>query len=345
MNEPKHEQTSREKLPFGGMDFGVDAFASGEAKTRGEKSFDRWVYIGNNYFLNLLLSSAVTYFVHDNVKGQRIYRGLQTFYTKAGVKNPALRDTLSKAFTIMIGGHATGAIVKKAEDNKLDLVRWFDKGQYGDNIDDVPELQAAYHRIAEESSPTWPGIIAGRFVNWATIQATAMMIGSESGNLIMNFGKKRNIPGMNQFSVDGWSAAIGKRLANATPSKIEHAFNTVLSPLASHNKDEVFGKLITYVATDTLYTAVTAATLKPVLEGLAYIPGMRHYPNAGLAPAPKTPVAEETRPAGCPACPACECQTKPKTAESSIILPKHTIHHATPQGLVHPATGQQITPT
>ncbi len=274
--------------PF--TDFGVESFYKGDSETKGERDFYYWNYWANGYGLNVLLSVLLTYMVHDNHKGQLAYRWLNRTYEKVGFKDQGTRDTLSKAFTIMLGGHITSAFVKVAEDYKLDLVRWFDDGHYGEHAEQIPEIQAAHARIAEEPSPTWLGIIASRLIGWGAVQGLAATIGSkslENPNMLRGYAQRRNIPYLRDFSVDGAAEKMGGEISKHTPDAIRSTVNKMLSPMASENVDQIYSRLMTYASTDVFYTFVTAILLKPSLDALAHVPGMRHYPNAGRVEKPQ----------------------------------------------------------
>lgn len=343
-------------------DVGVEEFRNGNMKTQGEKSFDNWFYWANNFGLNLLISAPITYFFIKNKNGQGIYRSMLKSFETMGVKNPDTRKVMANALSLTTGGHFTAAGVKVAEDNKYEIVDWLDRGHYGDQlVDTSPEIQAAHERIALESSPTWLNMIASRAVCSASVTAAAGFAGREDSNMLMNYGKSKNIPALRNFTIEGMGRVAGQKTADLTPAAMQKAFNTVLSPLATENKHLVYRDVLTYGAMDVVYTFLTAVILKPVLAGFSLLPGMRHYPSRDKYLAQKE--AEESKslnkqatphrsghPHACPSCPACDSKDKPmahndtgKLDESGIILPQSHIEKATPQGLVHPYTGQQIT--
>ena len=257
----------------------VEAYRNGTMRTSGEKTFDALAYWVNGFGTNLVLSTLITYYFVDNKHGQQAFKQLLKGYEKAGIQNEKVREVMARAFTLLLGGHITAAGVKIAEDNKLDLVKWLDRQFYGDEAEMLPEIKAGHAHVAEESKPTWLNIALARMICWSVIQGAAFACGNEDSNLVMNLGKKYNIPVLKEFSVEGWSRVAGEKVVNHTPHFVENGVNKLCSPLATSDPDLVYKKLMHYGAIDTLYTMITAALLKPVTAQLRKLPSMRIDPQ------------------------------------------------------------------
>jgi hypothetical protein len=297
-------------------------------RTWGEKWFDRLIYWGNGFGVNLLLSAAITMGVNHTRAGRGVYKWLDNTYKKAGISDEYTRNQLSNAFTLLTGGHVTAVAVKLSENRKGRFVRWLDKKHYGEDAENNPEIAAAHARIDAESQPTWKNILLSRVICWATIQATAFTVGKndnpltygDEGNLLMKFGRERNIPGIKNFSVDGISKSVGKFLTNPSRKSLarmgdQPRFSLIDARLTrrqetaaltrentyererlargmnARTSDEIkadafivpkswIEQFSIYAVMDTLYTAITAWMLKPVIRELGKeLPGMRTDPK------------------------------------------------------------------
>lgn len=322
--------------PFDNESRIVSAYRNGTARTAGEKTFDGLTYWVNGFGTNLLLSTLITYFFVDNSVGRKGFEQMLKVAEKAGVSHKPTRETLARAFTLLLGGHITAIGVKVAEDNKLDLVKWLDKKFYGENAEDLPEVKAGHQHVAEESKPTWLNIAMARIICWGVIQAAAFSVGNKEKNLLMDFGKKNDIPVVKDFSVEGWSEVVGKRIADNTPKSIENAVNTIFKPLATSNHDQIYRKLLHYGAIDTLYTMITAALLKPVSYELRRLPGMKIDPKLEeeIESATHLPsIAFDHNPISDPASTE---QTQGEAKADDTASPEKSIKQAKLEGIIQP---------
>lgn len=276
------------------------AMTKSRDKTWGEKVFDRSVYGVAGYGVNLFLSALISYFILENKHGAGFANFLrEKFYKKTlGLKDPSTIDTMTNAFTLLTGGHIVATMmIKPAEDHKSEIVRWLDKKHYGENAEQDPEIRQAHERIDHEASPTFLGILAARMSSWGIVQLAAYSVGNKE-NFINKFGKKYDFQGLTKFKgIELHSKDTGTFIADRlTPSSVRNGFNTLYkplvnpeasgpvgltssgkSPLLQERQKTVYKEVMEYTAMDVFYTAITAATIKPVNKFLMkHIPLFRH---------------------------------------------------------------------
>lgn len=269
-------------------------------KTWGEKVFDRSVYGGIGYGVNLGLSALVSYFILENKHGAAFKNFLQEkFYKQTlGVKHESMAKTLTNAFTLMMGGHIVAtAMIKPAEDHKGKIVRWLDKQHYGEDAELDPTIKQAHEHIDREHKPTLLGIIAARMTSWGFVQMAAYSVGNEK-NLINKLGDKIGISPIKKFKgIELHSKEAGTALADHyTPSAVRNGASELLkplvnpegpvkngltssdkSPLLSERQKTVYKEVLEYTFMDVFYTAITAFTIKPINTFLMkHVPLFRH---------------------------------------------------------------------
>lgn len=278
-------------------------------KTWGEKVFDHSVYGVAGYGINLGLSAVVSYGILENKHGT----GFATFLREnvykqtLGIKNKGLVETLTKAFTLLMGGHIVAlTMIKPAEDHKSAIVRWLDKRHYGENAALDPAITQAHERIDQEAKPTYLGIMAARMSSWGMVQIAAALAGNEV-NAVNKLGHKHNIEPLKKFKgIELHSKEAGTFIAdNFTPKPISKGFNALYrplvnpepavehgltstgkSPLKAERQKTVYKEVLEYTFMDVFYTAITAITIKPINKFLMkHVPAFRHTPNTGDKPA------------------------------------------------------------
>ena len=101
----------------------------------GEKWFNRIVYSGLNYWVNLGISIVLADFFRNQKAGQRILRkisdGVGTAVSKTGMagkeKSSEFLYPFLKTLTLLIGGSLVLFPMKPLEDNKRKTVHWLNK--------------------------------------------------------------------------------------------------------------------------------------------------------------------------------------------------------------------------
>lgn len=235
--------------------------------------------------------------------------------------------TLTSAGTfIMIPGVWGGAKIKG------DFVRWADRRHYGENAEDIPWVAEAHERIDHERKPTLVGYGVGRLGSMGAVYLAGYALGHNTSNVVTWAGNKFSISALKKFrGIDEYSGIIGdamgsgaaqvapelsKRINQRLTQKgfwlsenqfeqlVPHQktgmdFNAISRiPLADreklyHSAFQDYGK---YVGMDTLYTMVTAGTVKPVINlARRIIPGLAYAPQTAQKETPEPRVSQITR--------------------------------------------------
>lgn len=239
--------------------------------TFGEKKFNDRYYGTVGFWANLSLSSLITYYVNENSKGH----GMKTFLNEKfykntlGIKYHGMRDVLTKATTLLMGGHITAIAIYIAEKFKSSQVRKWDEEHYGPNAEADPAIKAAHERIDNESKINKIGMAISRMLCWGVIQGVAAVGGDKDKNFIKGLAEKRGVKNTEFFSVERPSEWVGTKIAHYTPGFLKKPATSVLGLIADKDKKhEVYQKVMEYAAMDTIYTALTAWMLKPLTQFL-----------------------------------------------------------------------------
>ncbi len=207
------------------------------------------------------------------------------FVSKRGFAMAESLTLLVPGFAVMIPSVWLGAKIKPM------FVEWFNKRHYGDDAMEDPSLKARHQAIRAEEQPTLLGTVVARLGTVGAVQLSAKLIGSES-NTINWIGEKSNIASLKKFNgINPAAETIGVGLGNSLPASIKQTLNAKASKwgLSWSNQQMKIGKtgtydqtaqdLSKYIAMDTMYTAVSAGTIRPFLKLLRHIPGMSHKPK------------------------------------------------------------------
>lgn len=251
-------------------------------QTYGEKKFHNRYYGTVGFWANLSLSSLITYFVNDTKNGSTVkdllYKGF--YQNTLRIPHHGMRDILTKATTLLMGGHITAIAIYLAEKTKAKQVRQWDEEYYGPNAEADPAIKAAHERIDNESKVNVFGMAISRVICWATIQLVAAVGGNKEQNLIKGYAEKKGVKNSEFISVERPSQWIGTKIAHYTPGFIKKPATSILGLMADKDKkQEVYQKVMEYAAMDTIYTALTAWMLKPLNQSLSdNIPFLRKSP-------------------------------------------------------------------
>lgn len=184
---------------------------------------------------------------------------------------------LIPGFFVTIPSIWLGAKIKPA------LVEWFNKRHYGEEAMDDPSLQARHQALAAEARPTLTGAVFARFCTVFAAQATAQMFGSDK-NWLQRAGAK------NFKGIDPVTSEIGTAIGGTMPKGLQERFNGTAKRWgydwsldqrknAGALKLDVNGAytnatqdLGRFIVADTIYTAVTAITIRPFMKLLPHLP-------------------------------------------------------------------------
>jgi hypothetical protein len=192
---------------------------------------------------------------------------------------------LVPGFAVMLPSVWLGAKIKPK------LVQWFDRRHYGDDSMEDPSLKARHQAIAAEERPTLLGTIMARFGTVVAVQLSSKLIGSES-NSINWIGEKTNSTALQKFpGINPIAGSIGEGLGNSMPAGLQQKMNNVAGKvgLSWSNEQIKNGKtgvytqatqdLMKFISMDTIYTLVSAGTIRPFLKLLSHVPGMTYKPK------------------------------------------------------------------
>lgn len=212
------------------------------------------------------------------------------FLKKRGFAMAESLTLLVPGFAVMIPSVYLGAKWKPA------IVEWFNKRHYGEDAMDDPSLQARHEALRAETRPTLLGTIVARLGTVGMVQLSAKLIGSES-NTINWIGKKTNVDSLKNFKgINPAAEAIGAGIGGSLPESVRNNLNAkaIKAGFSWSNKQAIANQaagitgpynqtaqdLAKYVAMDTMYTAVSAGTIHPLIRLIRKIPGMSYTPKS-----------------------------------------------------------------
>jgi hypothetical protein len=215
---------------------------------------------------------------------------------------------LVPGFFVMIPAVWLGAKIKPM------FVEWLNKRHYGEEAMDDPSLQARHQAIAAEVRPTFLGTVFARLATVFAVQAVAQTIGSDH-NLLNKAGEALNNKPLQQIGINKVTKHVGEVLGQSVPAKGRAIFNRFARRHGlGYSEEQVNAEIVrlkseaeklgqTYTAdrdavrkglgiykrasedlgrfivADTVYTLVTALTIRPFVKMLSHIPFMSYKPK------------------------------------------------------------------
>lgn len=150
----------------------------------GEKWYNRILYQGVNYWLNLGISLVITdFFLHG--KGNAFYKaGMQKFtsgLSAVGMKKPLAKWVAGQAlgtFSLNSGGNILLIPTKFAEDNKRNIVYWLNEKFGVDQTASNGHKETPDEIYIEQEQPeqSWGSMIWRRFLGWGATTAVGMTL-------------------------------------------------------------------------------------------------------------------------------------------------------------------------
>ncbi len=214
--------------------------------------------------------------------------GMENGMEFVGKRGFAMAESLTllvPGFVVMIPSVWLGAKVKPM------IVEWFNKRRYGEDAMEDPSLKARHQAIRAEEQPSLLGAVVARMGTVGAVQLSAKLIGSES-NTINWVGEKAKLSSLKKFNgINPAAETVGVGLGNSLPESVKQSLNAKAQKwgLSWSNKQIKNGKtgaydqaaqdLSKYIAMDTMYTAVSAGTIRPLLKLLSHVPGMSNKPK------------------------------------------------------------------
>lgn len=320
--DPKEQTQNQEKSQISVL---------AQEKTYGERKYDFLLNTVVNFWVNLFVSGVFTYWVSHSKNEIKLPflkkdspSGIQKniaekihdlpFMSVFGEKEAAsaiatnrqkFATNAANVLTLVTGGHFVvipsiwlGAKVKPA------IVRWFDRGHYGNEAMDDPTLKARHEALDVEERPTFLGAVVGRIGAIFATQLASYTVGNPS-NAVKWIGDKTGVKGLQRFQgIDEISGVIGdktgegiQQMLPTSTGNADHRLshdgyswsnqqmqqNPALSGTPYHGATQHLSK---YLAQDVLYTVVTSVSIAPVINFVKqYIPGLTYKPKAAYIPA------------------------------------------------------------
>lgn len=288
-------------------------------KTYGEKKFDFIFDKLLNFTVNLLNSAGFSLWATHytgkvpfmkegttpRVMQQRLADAIEQSSIMKLIKDPVVRQERAYAraelLTLLTPGHFImipsvwlGAKIKP----------WFvkreDRKHYGAAADSDPTIQYRHALVEAEAKPTFLGALVGRAGTVVATQITAGLIGTDR-NFINKLGERTGIETLaNSKGINQYAGQIGDKLGDGLVSLAPNASARVNRWLGEPNftwsnaqiaagKNTVpynrgLQNLVKFTAMDTLYTAVTAGTIRPIMRLLQHVPGMTYRTRPPVDP-------------------------------------------------------------
>jgi hypothetical protein len=218
-----------------------------------------------------------------------------------GKRGFAMAESLTllvPGFAVMIPSVWLGAKIKPWFVEKLN------QRHYGNEAMDDPSLKARHEALRAEESPTLLGTVIARLGTVLAVQGTAKFIGSES-NTINTIGKWTKNESLKKFPGINTSAAeFGEKLGSSAPARLQNWFN---GKAKKWNFNWSVGQLESgktgpynfatqdatkYVVMDTMYTAVSALTIRPFIKLLPKVPFIGRFMSDKPKVAANSPVLD-----------------------------------------------------
>jgi hypothetical protein len=246
-----------------------------KSHTKGESKFNSLTYKWVGYFGVTGFSVFLTWLIKDTkpLSGyfQKAVKSLTNQFTGIHAQDAKKREGLFNSIltigTLFTGGSIVSVLpIKWLEDNKLRLVKKFDRQIYGDEaVENDPQIVAAHKLLEAQPKQGWGSVIGSRATAFLATLGTWFIIGRNDGKIAKTLGT----------SIDTLGVQFGRfadRIRSFNhPERIEKIHRAVkvniadpklsgeLRDLTSH--DSMFSRIFSYIGMDGLYTIVTSIGL------------------------------------------------------------------------------------
>lgn len=152
--------------------------------TAGEHKFDRLTYGAVGYLANVAISLGAVYWAERTHSGQRFMGGLVN-----GAKRllPAVNEKwagwIAARSFYLTGGFAVLLPMKWLEDNKVGLVKQWDRQTLGDAVDTDPEIRRAHAELEAAPKQSWTSIMGSRVLALIPFYVTTLALWSHTSPL------------------------------------------------------------------------------------------------------------------------------------------------------------------
>jgi hypothetical protein len=284
-------------------------------KTYGERVYARVFDWGLNYWTNLISSAAFSQWAEHGTRkikipflmkeaaspsqiqhqlAERISKtsflnGLRTASGEAAAMRRSMAvarsmTLLTPGFFVMVPSVWLGAKIKPW------FVKTFNRRHYGEEAMDDPSLQARHEAIEAEERPTFSGTLIARLLTAAAVQFAAFTIGSDK-NWLNRKGEEHDIDALKHVAIDPITEKFGYTAGDAMPTGFKAAANRLAQRMqlnwsktqAEKGATGVYNTALQdfgrFMVADTVYTLITALTIRPFVKLLRFIPFMSYKPK------------------------------------------------------------------
>ena len=158
------DDASQTPLPFATA-AGVSAPSATHFVTEGERKFDRVNYTWLGYVANVLLSVAAVAAVERTAGGQKFIENIGNWAKKnATFISPEKAEMLSRKTFFLSGGFAVLAPMKWMEDDKVPLIKKWNRKAYGDTANTDPAIVQSEHELEAAPKQSWSSVFSSRIL-------------------------------------------------------------------------------------------------------------------------------------------------------------------------------------
>jgi hypothetical protein len=246
-----------------------------KSHTKGESKFNSLTYKWVGYFGVTGFSVFLTWLIKDTKPLSGYFQKTVKFFTNKftnihahdAKKREGLFNSILTIGTLFTGGSIVSVLpIKWLEDNKVQLVKKFDRQIYGDEaVENDPQIVAAHKLLEAQPKQGWRSVLGSRVTAFVATLGTWFIIGRNDGKIARGLGT----------SIDTLGVQFGRfadRIRSFNhPERIEKIHHAVRENMADAKlygelrdltrHDSMFSRISSYIGMDGLYTIVTSVGL------------------------------------------------------------------------------------
>lgn len=245
-------------------------------KTDGEHRFNNETYRRIGYYANVGISLASIFAVERTHVGQRFITALGRGLKKLHVPGDA--EQLARKSFFLTGGFAVVPFMKWREDDKVALVKQYNREIYGPKADRDPTIMQSEYELEQAPKQSWASIISGRLIALVPFYITVGLMwekGSALGKALGGWGIDRPISNLSRDLGKLW-ASSGKYF--------DHLHEVAGIRKVYHGALSGVGKLVRLVPEDKAAVAQIEAMEQLSPGAVKSMKDGKHDPNHAVVP-------------------------------------------------------------